>query len=459
MVAARNIDPLELILTEEPAVVGPYSKTLIGCLQCSRKLNPLTAHPCSGCGFPVCDEKCEKGPLHRPECEFFRKRQEKVNIAASIETGHVAIAPLRMLLKKTSEPKTFARIDMLMDHLDKRSSNVPSLNGSNNCVPNLQLVKAIVTIRELAFMDEFRNDEIERMIGILKTNGMKLENVDGAPGVALYPIYCLINHACFNNTNYVKFPDLHLELRSQLPIVKGEEIFTRYISSTIGNSRRREDIQKYWFFDCECTRCRDTTEMGSYMSAVRCLDCATGFLLPVTWDSYEPDWACDACDAVLPHAVVDDVLTTIEKQVGENAGDKLSELEEMLFHYQKILHPNHYILIDLMHNLVHLYAAKDALSRPEKERKIQLCRIVLDTLGKVDPGFTKWRGTLLQELIHPLMMISKEDHNAGRIPEREFQRRLAFCSRKLREAKLCLWGGFTSVEQYLKDRNSQNSSK
>ena len=37
-----------------------------------------------------------------------------------------------------------------------------------------------------------------------------------------------------NNTNYVKFPDLRLELRAQLPIRKGEEIFTRYISSTIG---------------------------------------------------------------------------------------------------------------------------------------------------------------------------------------------------------------------------------
>lgn len=74
------------------------------------------------------------------------------------------------------------------------------------------------------------------MIGILRTNGMKLESHGdrGCPGVALYPVYCLINHACFNNTNYVKFPDLHLELRSQLPISKGEEIFTRYISSTIG---------------------------------------------------------------------------------------------------------------------------------------------------------------------------------------------------------------------------------
>ena len=49
-----------------------------------------------------------------------------------------------------------------------------------------------------------------------------------------------------------------------------------------------------------------------------------------------------------------------------------------------------------MHNLVHLYAAKVLLSRPEKERKIQLCNKVLDVLTKVDSGYTIWRGTLLQ---------------------------------------------------------------
>ena len=52
--------------------------------------------------------------------------------------------------------------------------------------------------------------------------------------------------------------------------------------------------------------------------------------------------------------------------------------------------------IDIMHNLVHLYAAKASLSRPEKERKIQLCNKVLDVLTKVDSGYTIWRGTLLQ---------------------------------------------------------------
>ena len=40
MVATRDIDPLELILIEEPAVVGPYSKSTNGCLQCFKKASP-----------------------------------------------------------------------------------------------------------------------------------------------------------------------------------------------------------------------------------------------------------------------------------------------------------------------------------------------------------------------------------------------------------------------------------
>ena len=82
-----------------------------------------------------------------------------------------------------------------------------------------------------------------------------------------------------------------------------------------------------------------------------------------------------------------------------NSGDgDINKLEEMLFHFSQLLHPNHFILVDLMHNLVHLYAARKILTRPEKERKIQLCTMVLETLVKIDPGFTKWRGTLLQVL-------------------------------------------------------------
>ena len=72
MVASRDINPLELILKEHPAVVGPYTNTLQGCLQCFRKIDG--GYICTGCGFPMCNAKCETGPLHREECLFFQEQ-------------------------------------------------------------------------------------------------------------------------------------------------------------------------------------------------------------------------------------------------------------------------------------------------------------------------------------------------------------------------------------------------
>ena len=47
-----------------------------------------------------------------------------------------------------------------------------------------------------------------------------------------------------------------------------------------GNVRRRTDIKKYWFFDCACPRCSDPSELGTFMSAIRCNACRNGYLLP-----------------------------------------------------------------------------------------------------------------------------------------------------------------------------------
>ena len=57
MVAARDLNPLELILKESPAVVGPYSNTLPGCLQCFRKVDG--SYACTNCGFPMCNPRCQ----------------------------------------------------------------------------------------------------------------------------------------------------------------------------------------------------------------------------------------------------------------------------------------------------------------------------------------------------------------------------------------------------------------
>ena len=114
---------------------------------------------------------------------------------------------------------------------------------------------------------DYSEQEIDRCIGILKVNGMKLDHgkLRQNPGVVLYPIYCLINSDCVSNTNYIK-TEANLELqarthssfvrvcinqciagcaqvRAQVAIKAGQEITTRYVSPTLGNCRRRQHLR------------------------------------------------------------------------------------------------------------------------------------------------------------------------------------------------------------------------
>ena len=63
---------------------------------------------------------------------------------------------------------------------------------------------------------DYSEQEIDRCIGILKVNGMKLDHgkLRQNPGVVLYPIYCLINSDCVSNTNYIK-TEASLELQAR----------------------------------------------------------------------------------------------------------------------------------------------------------------------------------------------------------------------------------------------------
>ena len=79
--------------------------------------------------------------------------------------------------------------------------------------------------------------------------------------------------------------------------------------------RRREDIRRFWYFDCQCPRCSDPTELGSYMSAVICFACKRGFLVPIDSLQYKSDWKCDSCGHVIPYDLVNEVISTIESQV------------------------------------------------------------------------------------------------------------------------------------------------
>ena len=99
MIATRDIEPLELILKEDPAVVGPYSKSGSGCLHCLKKVDG--SYLCSGCQFPMCDlgmyvvscltRECSPGILGRYISSFFQIVNPIFFIKTSVDSSKTKI--------------------------------------------------------------------------------------------------------------------------------------------------------------------------------------------------------------------------------------------------------------------------------------------------------------------------------------------------------------------------------
>ena len=164
MVAARDIKPLELLLWEQAAVVGPYSKNGSGCLQCLKKVDG--SYLCSGCQFPMCNSECEKSLFHQDECRFFQDKDRSLNRRFASSNGSTVsnsplwITPLRMLLKKKNDQKMYNRINMLRDHTAPKECDNLS-NAENLKQVSIQMLNVVMLLQDASLgIEEFSQQEI-----------------------------------------------------------------------------------------------------------------------------------------------------------------------------------------------------------------------------------------------------------------------------------------------------------
>ncbi len=89
-------------------------------------------------------------------------------------------------------------------------------------------------------------------------------------------------------------PNIQIEVISAIPIRKGEmlSIFysTRY--ALYGTLKRIVLIEEIAHFQCKCARCRDRTELDTFISAVKCWNCENDYLLPEEPTDVQSQWKC-----------------------------------------------------------------------------------------------------------------------------------------------------------------------
>lgn len=93
-----------------------------------------------------------------------------------------------------------------------------------------------------------------------------------------------------------------------------------------GTRERRALLRQSKLFECDCARCSDPTECSTYLSALRCQKCSTGFVLPIRpLEEKETPWQCSQCSYKLTAVVVNRVVDKLKEEfeaIGPNEVEK-----------------------------------------------------------------------------------------------------------------------------------------
>lgn len=307
---------------------------------------------------------------------------------------------------------------------------------------------------------------IHRICGIIDTNALEIRLNDGAELHALYPTTYLIEHSCIPNTKHTfnqspkdKSDLYRITIKAVVPIQKGEHIATMYSHALWGTLARRQHLKDTKYFACKCPRCSDPTEMGTYLSAMKCLgDGSTpcdGIHLPQNPLDDETDWACNKCTMKLSNSQVSMIIGQMGEEV-ENVlmmGGSVTILENLLCRLSTFLHPNHYHLYSIKHSLVQLYGRQPSyMSQDILDKKIKMCKDLIEITKILDPGNARlslYTSVLEHELHSALVLKSKKVNPDGSTKTDEEIKSL------LTEAKVAIENALNA----LKDDLEENSGR
>lgn len=419
MIATRDIRALELVESEYPLVTGPYIKTSPQCLTCFRLLSGNFR--CEDCNFPMCGQDCASSEAHGAECQLFRSvgLRARVDNILAISEEYCCIASLRLLLLLEQEKKgKFSKfVNQMMDHCEEIREENPDMWQFHQ-----QFVVDYIR-KTLKLGERFSEENIHKVLGIFTTNAANLDfpNEGYGRGSGLYMVYSMINHACMCNTKTFKMPDHRMEVRAQMDIKAGEQITNQYLKPEKPTFLRRPLLRDKWHFSCLCERCSDPTELGSNLAALVCGRArCQGKVLPRLPLETSSDWQCGSCSAIWPVDRVVKVFENAETMIKSPRpeDDVVEHFERVLHVLGRQLHPNNYLLLDVKQKLGSVYGnvkpyLLELMPRPLKERKIQVCQDVLDTLSKVDRGYTVWRGKMMSEVTRTRLDLAKEDYRGN----------------------------------------------
>merc|ERR1711892_240771 len=388
-VASRNILAGEIVIEDNAAMIAPAAGHLV-CLECFSPVSGDTK--CGKCSLPLC---C-KGPRHKVECGLMAKWSGE-----RTSSLYLSVAVLRLMAVGS---KTWELVDSLMDHLEERKCEAGDVDWK-------KVDKNVIRYLKKGGVEQ-TEAALERAAGIILTNCVACRGIKGGPdsGIGLFPVFSILSHSCLANTRRI-IEDDHLFVKAAVPIKAGEELLTSYKNPELGSVSRRSHFPTTWFFDCNCERCSDPTELGTFLSALICpLPDCTKTMLPSHPLEYNSPWVCEGCSfSISSNEAMTKTVNLFKMLV--SCPKTCQSMEKLLLQLEYLAHPQHYIVMQTKITLALMYGDADHADQDSvmgNERKISLCEEVIMVMGKVDPGYGKRKGQLLEEMVKSKLAILKK---------------------------------------------------
>jgi len=383
VVAVEDIPAGQLIIKEDPVFIGPARLAGRGCVGCGQGGH---LESCSSCGLYLCQQCLPMTrSLHSIECNLLS--QVAAHTMAQDRRVNTLVSVARLLLCHGW--------DHLEGNVDARVGCDAWEDIETGVIP--LLCKARGKDGSLLFSKE----HVHLAAGILDTNCFEYKPGGGVVLRCLYSQAARINNSCVPNCTK-EFSGRSIEIHTSRLVHAGEELTICYTGLLLPTQARQEIFRLTKQFQCCCSRCRDPTELGTYLASVlcpvcegvvhsnHCLSCG----LPCTEEQQAEltriasDIASNKANDIASNITSDShkAPTPASVQVSDNKCDSLRSGLESL---KSIVSKNHYILARAREAYI-LHAGECQACR-DHPCYLSSCLGILQLINTLQPGHTRAR--------------------------------------------------------------------
>lgn len=244
------------------------------------------------------------------------------------------------------------------------------------------------------------------------------------PGyISVFNMTSFLEHSCRANCSKSFTSDGQIVIRAAVAISPGEHFSICYTDPLWGTASRKHHLLETKFFECNCIRCADVTEMGTHFDSLKCAsrDCP-GSVVPdmaiteATNKNEEFGWSCQVCGKATSSYDVMSLLEKVSEALSRLSRNSEKACKDFISRFETVLHPNHFLLTDAKVNLVQLCGQKDGLlsaSVEDLHLKQKLCQELYKLATTLVPAENRLRGVLLFELYAATAEIGRRKSNSG----------------------------------------------